>query len=92
MPGKPDFSVITAEPGDGLLDRFALWRINRLIESGFERGRARRSGPPIWYIEVWRVDSETLVLEEQFTNAAAARRRIDDLVDQAASGDLDTGD
>lgn len=88
VPGPPDWPMLRPDAGDGRLARLMLWRANRLLRKGYERGERRHSGPPIWYLEVWRCDEdgETLLVEEEVVGADEARVRVDRLAAQVAAG------
>jgi hypothetical protein len=93
IPGPIDFPMWTPDDEDGPLLRFMLWRANRRLQKGYERGQRRRTGPPTWYLSVWRREgTESLLLEEELTDPQAARLRIDDLVRQVAAGTLESTD
>jgi hypothetical protein len=81
--------MFTPDKQDGLVARFVVRRANRLIEKGSDRGRRRRTGPPTWYLFVWRREDsgETLLLEE-LSDANEAQRRVDVLAEQVAAGTL----
>lgn len=88
VPDPPDWPMFKPDADAGRLDRLLLWRANRWLRKGYERGERRHSGPPIWYLEVWRydVDGETLLVDEEVTGAHQAQIRVDELVSQVSAG------
>lgn len=77
------------EKGGGLVDRVVTWGANRLLETAIRRGERRDTGPPIWYLEVCPSDEAgTLLAEEELTSREEAHRRVDELVEQVATGGL----
>ncbi len=90
VPDPVEFPVFTPDADDGVVFRFMLRRANRRLEKGSKRGRQRRTGPPTWYLSVWRRSEtgETLAMEEQLSDSGEAHRRVDNLVKQVAAGAL----
>jgi hypothetical protein len=89
VPGPPDWPMFTADADDGLVSRLLLWRANRGIRKAYERGERRHSGPPIWYLEVWRHDGDgkTMIVDEEIAGGPhEARLRVHELATQVAAG------
>jgi len=88
VPSPPDWPMFTPDVEDGKLSRFVLWLTNRVIRKGYERGERKQSGPPLWYLEVWRFDEagETLLVEEELADANKARLRVDELAHLVTTG------
>jgi hypothetical protein len=86
--------MFTPHADDGLVSRLLLWRANRRIRKGYERGERRHSGPPIWYLEVWRhdEDGETMLVEDEMAGSDEARLRVHELVAQVAAGIVEETD
>jgi hypothetical protein len=89
VPGSPEFPMFTPDASDGLVARLMVRRANRLIEKRSDPGQRRRTGPPTWYLAVWRREDsgETLLLDE-VSDADEAQRRVDVLAEQVAAGTL----
>ena len=94
IPGPAEFPMFTPDADDSLLARFMLRHADRLLEKGSKRGHRRRTGPPTWYLSVWRRSEtgESLVMEEQLSDSDEAHRRVDDLVERVAAGALNQSD
>lgn len=90
VPGSPVWPLFTPNADDGLVSRILLARVNRLLRKGYERGERRQSGPPIWYLEVWRHDEdggETMIVDEEVAGGPhEARLRVDEVTAQVAAG------
>jgi hypothetical protein len=81
-----EFPMFKPDDDDGPVVRVLLWRANRLLRRGQERGQRRRTGPPTWYLEAWRREALQLVVEEQCQSREAAERRIEEIVKRVAAG------
>lgn len=89
-PGLPESPMFTPDANHGLLARFMVGRANRLIEKGSDRRHRRHASPPTWYLAVWRREDggETLLLEEEVSDAKETQRRVDVLAEQVATGTM----
>jgi len=88
VPGAPDWPMFTPDTDDGKILRLHLWGANQVIRKAYERGERRQSGPPVWYLEVWRFDEsgETLLVEEELADPDETRLRVDELAQQLTAG------
>ena len=88
VPGRFEGPMFEPDGDEGPLLRFMLWRANRLIRHGVERGERRHQGPPRCYLEVWRVspDEEELAFEQTCLGMEEGRRRGAELVAEIRAG------
>ncbi|WP_460820314.1 hypothetical protein [Nocardioides korecus] len=92
VPGPAPDATFAPDGDEGVVGRFIVCRLNRLIRQVTTRAERRREGPPKPYLLVWRVSpdgADMLALEEACSSMEEGRQRVSEVVDEIRAGSFE---